>query len=231
MPDETTITNFRHLLECHQLTEAIFTAVRQPLEQRKLFLHYGTIVDATIVPAPPSTKNQERARDPEMSTTKKGNSWHFGMKAHIGVDAIRGLIHTVKVTTARVSDNVMLPQLVHGREEALFGDKACGADAQWEEMGRPKVIWGFMRKAPRPALMGRSDRRFNREVSSIRAKVEFPFRVLKRQFGYQMQDFLVEDRPISRVGDRLIKVTGAADGEDCYAFFFWLASLRALTPR
>jgi IS5 family transposase len=177
--------NFRHLLERHQLTEAIFNSVRRLLEQRKLLLHYGTIVDATIVPAPPSTKNREHARDSDMSATKKGNAWHFGMKAHIGVDAIRGLIHTVKVTTARVADNVMLPKLVHGREEALFGDKAYGADTQWEEMHRPKVIWGFMRKAPRLASMGRSDRRFNREVSSIRAKVEFPFRVIKRQFGYQ----------------------------------------------
>jgi IS5 family transposase len=147
-------------------------------------LHYGTIVDATIVPAPPSTKNRERARDPEMPATKKGNAWHFGMKAHIGVDAIRGLIHTVKVTTARVADNVMLTKLVHGREEALFGDKAYGADTQWEEMGRPKVIWGFMRKAHRTYGLSKSDRRFNHEVASIRAKVEFPFRVIKRQFGY-----------------------------------------------
>ena len=109
VPDETTILNFRHLLERNRLTEAIFNAVAKLLEQKKLLLHHGTIVDATIIPAPPSTKNAKRERDPEMSPTKKGNTWHFGMKAHIGVDAKTGIVHTVSAAALEAVDVVPAP--------------------------------------------------------------------------------------------------------------------------
>jgi IS5 family transposase len=123
VPDESTILRFRHLLERHQLTEAIFAAVRTLLEERQLLLKAGTIVDATIIEAPPSTKNAEKARDPEMHQTRKGSTWHFGMKAHIGTD-LRGIVHSLTTTAAHVADITQLPDLLHGEERVLHGDQA-----------------------------------------------------------------------------------------------------------
>src|SRR5690606_19335327 len=122
-PDESTILRFRHLLERHQLTEAMFAAVRTWLEERQLLLKAGTIVDATIIEAPPSTKDAERSRDPEMHQTRKGKTWHFGMKAHVGTDP-HGIVHSLTTTAAHVADITQLPHLLHGEEQVLHGDQA-----------------------------------------------------------------------------------------------------------
>ena len=129
VPDETTILRFRHLLEKHRLTQKIFEAVKDLLEERRLFLHSGTIVDATIVAAPSSTKNESKARDPEMKQTRKGKNWHFGMKFHIGTDR-RGTVHSLTATHAAATDRSQLEHLIHGEETVLYGDQAfrlCGA--------------------------------------------------------------------------------------------------------
>ena len=125
VPDESTILRFRHLLEQHGLTQAIFDAVADLLEERRLLLRSGTIVDATIIAAPSSTKNASARRDPEMKQTRKGRNWHFGMKLHIGADK-RGIVHTVRATAASVADITQLPDLLHGQEREVFGDQAYG---------------------------------------------------------------------------------------------------------
>jgi IS5 family transposase len=121
IPDETTILNFRHLLERHELTRAIFEAVNAYLRERGILLREGTLVDATLIDAPSSTKNRQRARDPEMTSTKKGNAWYFGMKAHVGVDLDSGVVHSMEASTAKVHDNQKLDDLLHGDEQAVFG--------------------------------------------------------------------------------------------------------------
>src|SRR6202166_2346697 len=125
VPDETTILCFRHLLEQHELTQAIFEEIQALLEERRLLLRSGTIVDATIITAPSSTKNASASRDPEMKQTRKGRNWHFGMKLHIGADK-RGIVHTVRATNASVADINQMPELLHGQERELFGDQAFG---------------------------------------------------------------------------------------------------------
>jgi IS5 family transposase len=184
VPDETTVLHFRHLLEKHHLTEAIFARVREQLEQRGLLVKSGTIVDATILAASSSTKNQCGQRDPEMSSTKKGNTWHFGMKAHIGVDAKSGLVHSVRTTTARVQDVTVLTELLHGEEQALVGDSAYGnmtLKAQCREAG---LFYLIADKAARHVTLSGKQRRANRQKSSVRAKVEFPFRIIKQLWGH-----------------------------------------------
>src|SRR5687767_535643 len=133
VPDATTVLNFRHWLEEHDLTRALFDEVRAMLEERGLLMRQGTIVDATIIAAPPSTKNKKKARDPEMHQTKKGNQWHFGMKAHIGVDVASGVVHTVVGTAANEADINQTASLLHGQEEAVFADAGyTGADKRPE---------------------------------------------------------------------------------------------------
>src|SRR6202166_5226300 len=132
--DETTILRFRHLLEQHHLTERIFAEIRSLLEEKRLLLKSGTIVDATIIAAPPSTKNEQGARDPEMRQTKKGKDWHFGMKAHIGTDR-HGLVHSLSTTAANVSDITQMPELLHGEEREVFGDQAY-----WSETHRQGAV-------------------------------------------------------------------------------------------
>jgi IS5 family transposase len=137
VPDATTVLHFRHWLERHDLSRALFEEVGAMLEERGLLMRQGTIVDATIIAAPPSTKNKQKARDPEMHQTKKGNQWHFGMKAHIGVDAASGLVHTVKGTAANEADITQTAALLHGEEKAVFGDAGyAGADKRPELEGR-----------------------------------------------------------------------------------------------
>ena len=185
IPDETTILNFRHLLEANDLAEDIFKQVNAHLARKGLLLKRGSIVDATIIAAPSSTKNESGERDPEMHQTKKGNQWHFGMKAHIGVDAASGLVHTVTTTAANEADVEQVGDLLHGKEDAVWADSGYrGAqsrvkrDVQWHIAGRPSD----MAKMPEGRAKARA-RKQEYQKASIRAKVEHPFRVIKRQFG------------------------------------------------
>jgi IS5 family transposase len=185
IPDETTILNFRHLLEASDLAEDIFKQVNAHLARKGLLLKRGSIVDATIIAAPSSTKNQSGERDPEMHQTKKGNQWHFGMKAHIGVDADSGLVHTVTTTAANEADVQQVGDLLHGKEQEVWADSGYrGAqsrvmrDVQWHIAGRPSD----MAKMPEGRAKARA-RKQEHQKASIRAKVEHPFRVIKRQFG------------------------------------------------
>jgi len=184
IPDETTILNFRHLLEKHQLTEKLLAEVNGYLSEKKLLLREGTIVDATLIAAPSSTKNKDKQRDGEMSSTKKGNNYHFGMKVHTGTDSQSGLVHTVKVTTARVHDKQEMEGLLHGEEKAVFGDKGYVSDQDKRAARSKGLFWGVLDKAKSKKSLSHKQKRRNRKLSSIRAKVEHPFRVVKRQFGY-----------------------------------------------
>lgn len=184
VPDETTILNFRHFLEEHGLQTTFFAIVRTLLEEKHLLMKNGTIVDATIIAAPSSTKNEEKKRDPDMSSTKKGNAWHFGMKAHIGVDADSGLIHTVETSTAKVHDKVKMNDLFHGEEKAKFGDKGYVGDEDKREARRAGIFWGVLDKGRINHPLSRSQKKRNKKLSSIRAIVEHPFQVLKCQWGF-----------------------------------------------
>lgn len=188
MPDETTILNFRHLLEAHQLAESLFQEVVSLLTDQGLILREGTIVDATLIAAPPSTKNEARQRDPEMTSSKKGNQWHFGMKAHIGVDTAHGLVHTLEVTTGKVSDYSMAETLLHGDEQTAHGDR--GYADKTREPGRVREEdeagprWFVPFKRMKGCDTTPEQKRLNRLMAALRSAVEHPFRVLKRQFGY-----------------------------------------------
>ena len=179
VPDETTILRFRHLLEQHGLTGAIFDEIGGLLEARGLLLRAGTIVDATIIAAPSSTKNATAARDPEMKQTRKGQHWHFGMKLHVGTDK-RGIVHTVRATNAAAADITQLPELLHGQERELFGDQAY-----WKEDDRQFLeSWGIRYRVNRRPTAQRplSERwrRINRARSRTRACGEHAFRVVKQ---------------------------------------------------
>ena len=186
IPDETTILNFRHLLEANEVAPEILKRVNAYLTRKGLMLKRGSIVDATIIAAPSSTKNAEGARDPEMHQTRKGNQWYFGMKAHIGVDADSGLVHTVTATAANEADVEQVDQLLHGKEKVVHAD-AGYAGAQ-TRVGRKGLRWEIAAKRGRIKAMkdGREKRaleRIEKRKASVRAKVEHPFRVIKRQFG------------------------------------------------
>jgi IS5 family transposase len=177
VPDETSILRFRHLLEQHQLTSAIFDAIGGLLEARGLLLRAGTIVDATIIAAPSSTKNASATRDPEMRQTRKGRNWHFGMKLHIGTDQ-RGIVHTVRATDAAVADITQLPELLHWQEREVFGDQAY-----WKEDDRQFLeSWGIryrINRRPNPKRpLSERWRMINRARSRTRACGEHAFRVI-----------------------------------------------------
>ena len=189
IPDESTILRFRHLLEKHKLTDQILAAVNDLLRDKGLMLKAGTVVDATLISAASSTKNEAGQRDPEMKQSKKGNQWYFGMKAHIGVDAESGLVHTVRGTSGNVSDVVEANSLLHGEEHVAFGDAGYqGAhkrpDAKegvtWHVARRPKSRKPFEKSGK----LGRLIDKLEHLKASVRAKVEHPFRVIKRQFGH-----------------------------------------------
>jgi IS5 family transposase len=186
IPDETTILNFRHLLEQYDLAEDILKQVNAHLTRKGLLLKRGSIVDATIIAAPSSTKNADGERDPEMHQTKKGEQWHFGMKAHIGVDADSGLVHTVKTTAANEADVAQVADLLHGKEEDVYADSGYrGAPAR---VSREDLNWHIAARPSDIARMpeGKAKTRVRKEEhrkASIRAKVEHPFRMIKRQFG------------------------------------------------
>ena len=187
IPDRVSILRFRHLLEDHGLSPRILQIINDKLSMQGLMLKTGTVVDATLIAAPSSTKNKGGTRDPEMHQTKKGNQWHFGMKAHIGVDAESGLVHTVVGTAANVNDVTQGHALLHGEEEVVFADAGYqGATKRAEATG---VDWHVAmrpgkRKQQKHTPWGQLIEQAEKLKASIRAKVEHPFRVIKRQFGY-----------------------------------------------
>ena len=184
VPDATTLLHFRRLLETHKLGEAIFAKVGELLLANGLKLCGGTIVDATIIAAPSSTKNKDKARDPEMHQTKKGNQWHFGMKAHIGVDSASGLVHSASVTAANVHDSQQLPHLLHGQETRLYGDSAYAGQKEVLKALAPKAKDFTNKRAYRNKPLSERDKEVNTTKSQTRAKVEHPFLPLKRLWGF-----------------------------------------------
>jgi len=189
-PDATTLLKFRRLLEKYNLTRRIFDEINTHLASKGLMMREGTIVDATLIAAPPSTKNRDEKRDPEMHQSKKGKTWHFGMKAHIGVDAKTGLAHTLVTTAGNVSDVTQAHKLLHGDETMVFGDAGYqGADKRPENVGKA-VTWHIaMKRSVRKALkknpLGRAKEKLEKAKASVRAKVEHPFHVLKNLFRHR----------------------------------------------
>jgi IS5 family transposase len=186
VPDETTILNFRHLLEKNNLSEAIFDAVNHFLEEKNLLVKEGTSLDATLIAAPTSTKNKSKSRDPEMSSAKKNNQWYFGMKAHIGVQS-RGkpLVHSVMATTAKEHDSVKTYDLLHGEEEAVFGDKAYDDCALKQSCRQQGIFYGITNKAKSKHPLSNKQKKRNKQFSSVRASVEHPFQVIKCIWNYR----------------------------------------------
>lgn len=184
VPDETTVCKFRHLLESHELGRGLFEQVARHLQARGLKVASGTIVDATIINAPSSTKNQSGERDPEMKQTKKGNQWYFGMKAHIGVDSKTKLIHSVVATPANVHDSQVLGHLLHGAETRVWGDSAYVGQTEVIRRIAPKARDFTQAKASRNQALSDVERAKNRNKSKVRAKGEHPFLVIKRLFGF-----------------------------------------------
>ena len=185
VPDETTVCKFRHLLEAHNLGDRLFALIGEYLQENGMKVNTGTIVDATIIDAPSSTKNKDKARDPEMHQTKKGNQWYFGMKAHIGVDSQSKLIHSVAATAANVHDSQMLEDLLHGDETRVWGDSAYAGQGDTIREHAPNAKDFTNKKGKRNRPLSDGDKAKNKTKSKVRAKVEHPFLVLKRVFGFR----------------------------------------------
>jgi IS5 family transposase len=206
LPDETTILNFRHFLEKHKFGRCLFETIQRHLAGQGLRLQEGSIVDASIIAAPTSTKNKSGARDPEMHQTKKGNEWHFGMKLHIGVDETLGLIHSLTTTAANEHDITQADQLLHGKEKRVWGDAGyCGIEKReahsdrkvaWQIAIRPGKRAQFLQDSPETAL--------EKEKASVRAKVEHAFFYIKRMFGYNK----VRYRGLEKNTNRLYLLAG-----------------------
>jgi IS5 family transposase len=207
IPDETTILNFRHLLERHDLTKAVFAAVAEHLEARGAMLRGGTIVDATLIAASPSTKNKERQRDPEMRSSKKANQWHFGMKAHVGVDAQSGLVHTAGVTAGSVHDAKVMDHLIREDDQAVYGDRGYASQRKKRLARAAGVLWAVKEKAKPGRPLTARQRAANRRFGAVRAKVEHVFRVLKCQFGYRK----VRYRGIAKNGAQVFSLLALAN--------------------
>ena len=190
IPDRTTIMNFRHLLEKNKLTRQLFKTVNQWLSDCGVMMTQGTLVDATIIEAPSSTKNKKNERDPDMHQTKKGNEWLFGMKAHIGVDAKSGLTHTLVTTAANQHDLNQLHNLLHGEEEFISGDAGYQGAEKREELKEKDVEWLIAARPGKVRALKKHPRKNKTAINieylkaSIRAKVEHPFRIIKCQFGF-----------------------------------------------
>ena len=189
LPDESTILRFRHRLEEHKLAEQILATVNELLTSKGLLLKVGTAVDATLIAAPTSTKNKEHGTDPEMHSSQKGKQWYFGMKAHIGVDADSGLVHTVRTTSGNVHDIVEANSLLHGQEQMVFADAGYQGiekrpdtkpDVKWHVAMRPGKRKALSKQDAADALIDAAEK----IKAGVRAKVEHPFRVIKRQFGH-----------------------------------------------
>lgn len=183
VPDESSILRFRHLLEQHDLTKAIFTEIGALLDEKGLLLKQGTIVDATIIAAPSSTKNQSGTRDPEMRQTKKGNVWFFGMKVHVGTDK-KGLVHSILTTDAAQADVNQLPDLIHGNERELSGDGAYWREDDRRSFREVGVRYRVNRRGHRNKPLNEYWKRLNRKRSSVRAMGEHAFHVVKRLWGF-----------------------------------------------
>jgi IS5 family transposase len=183
-PDETTILRFRHLLEEHRLGEAILHRVNLHLDRQGIRITTGTIVDATIIAAPSSTKNRTGERDPEMHQTKKGNQWYFGLKAHIGVDSKETVVHSVCTSAASVADAHMLPDLLHGGEKKVWGDAAYQGQRDAIREAAPEAQDMTSRQTKFKNYVDEEAKRKNTTKARVRAKVEHPFRILKRIFGF-----------------------------------------------
>jgi IS5 family transposase len=189
-PDATTLLKFRRLLENNELTRKIFETINGHLAAKGLMMREGTIVDATLIAASPSTKNKDKKRDPEMHQSKKGNDWHFGLKAHIGVDAASGLVHTVIGTAGNVSDVTQAHALLHGDEIAALGDAGYqGVEKRAENLGKAVTWHVAMKRSKRKALptnkLGRAMEKLEHLKASVRAKVEHPFHVVKNLFHHR----------------------------------------------
>ena len=186
VPDKTTICKFRHVLEQHQLADVFLSEIHAELSPRGLLLKKGTVVDATLIAAPPSTKNEKRKRDPDMRSTKKGNQWYFGMKAHIGADADSGLVHSVAYTAAKVPDNKVMNDLLHGEEDSVHGDKANASNVHNLLASDPEKgpIWCMPFKKKPGRDLPEWQQEINHRLARLRAIVEHPFRVIKRQFRF-----------------------------------------------
>ena len=209
LPDETTILNFRHLLDKHELGTGLLEEINRHLESQGLRLQEGTIVDASIIAAPSSTKNRSKERDPEMRQTKKGNEWHFGMKLHIGVDSETGVVHSVSTTPANVHDVTETPRLLHGGETQVWGDAGYQGVDKRPENRDLEVEWQVaMRPGQRRMLEAGSDEAVReKRNASVRAKVEHPFLYVKRRFGYTK----VRYRGLTKNTQRLALLLGFAN--------------------
>jgi IS5 family transposase len=184
VPDETTMLRFRHLLEKHDLCGLMLEAVNIHLEAKGIKIATGTIVDATILHAPSSKKNEKKERDPEMHPTRKGNQWYFGLKAHIGVDAKQGTVHSVATTAASVSDCHMLPELLHGEERKVGGDGGYQGQTAAIKQAAPKAQDMTCKRTRFKHYVDELQKKKNTSKSRVRAKVEHAFRILKRVFGF-----------------------------------------------
>lgn len=214
VPDATTLLNFRHLLETHDLCKGLFAALNADLAARGLLLREGTLVDATLIAAPPSTKNAKRERDPEMHQTKKGNQWYFGMKAHIGADRDSKLVHTVVVTAANVADVTKTAERLHGAETQVHADAgytgvekraeivALPRKIDWQIAGQRSVIKALAEGAEKEALKA-----VEKAKAAVRAFVEHPFHIVKNLFRYRK----VRYRGLAKNGHQLYVLFGLAN--------------------
>jgi len=207
VPDETTLCKFRHLLERHYLGRQIFEEIGRNLHGCGFQVAKGTIVDATIISAPSSTKNKKKARDPEMQQTKKGNQWHFGMKAHIGSDSKIKLIHSVAFTAANVHDSQTLPHLLQGQETRVWEDSAYAGQTKIIKEHAPGAQDFTHHKATRNHPLSKAERAKNRTKSKVRAKVEHAFLVIKRIFGFTK----VRYRGLMKNANRLFETCALAN--------------------
>lgn len=206
VPDESTILRFRHLLEAHDLTKAMFEEIRELLEERGLLVKHGTIVDATIIHAPSSTKNASGSRDPEMRSTKKGNMWYYGMKAHVGTDT-RGIVHSLVTTDAAQADIHQLPDLMHGEERELYGDKAYWCEGDREAYTEAGVKYRVLRRGTSKKPLSDYWEGVNRSRSRVRAHVEHPLLVVKRLWKFDK----VRYRGLAKNTARLYAAFGLAN--------------------
>ena len=206
LPDETTILNFRHLLERHKLGKKLFKEINAHLSKQGFSLKEGTIVDASIIAAATSTKNKQGKRDEEMHQTKKGNEWHFGMKIHIGVDDALGLIHSLETTPANTHDIVVADKLLHGKEKRVWGNAGYKGIEKREEHATREVDWFIAERPGKRKVMDADSpaSQLEKTKASVRAKVEHPFMFIKRMFGYSK----VRYRGLQKNQERLYLLSG-----------------------